>query len=365
MCADESTAPRDLRDPVPPDGIVGPAAQETGGEAPPRRMDPMLHKWLRWYGGYATFALLFAWSTRLVESTRNRPDMLNGWTGFRVGLAFGAVYAVFAVYRIALFRARSVHALKSEVRLDLPRMFERVAGGCWFLVFGILVFRAFLHWKPLIGSVVPYVWDPWLTRLDTVLHFGIDPWIVSVALFDRWTGAIDSIYVSWFSVKAAAFVFFAIFRPVRERARFYWAMGLMYLVGGTLLAHVFASGGPVFYGRLQGDPERFAALLPYLEHTRATFLQERLWAALLDPATAAAFSGISAMPSIHVAFVALLASWGWSTHRWLGMVTTIYALLIFVGSIHLGWHYAVDGYLGALVGWASWSVAGRIVGRPA
>ena len=38
-----------------------------------------------------------------------------------------------------------------------------------------------------------------------------------------------------------------------------------------------------------------------------------------------------------------------------------FAALIFVGSIHLGWHYAIDGYAGAAVALFGWWAAGRLV----
>jgi hypothetical protein len=39
----------------------------------------------------------------------------------------------------------------------------------------------------------------------------------------------------------------------------------------------------------------------------------------------------------------------------------IYTLLIFLASVHLGWHYAIDGYVSVLVVPLVWWVAGRLV----
>jgi membrane-associated phospholipid phosphatase len=68
-------------------------------------------------------------------------------------------------------------------------------------------------------------------------------------------------------------------------------------------------------------------------------------------------SGISAMPSVHVATATLMALFGWQYARRLGMALSVFAAIILLGSIHLGWHYAVDGYaavLGTLLIW--WAV---------
>ncbi|MCZ6764391.1 MAG: PAP2 family protein, partial [Alphaproteobacteria bacterium] len=39
----------------------------------------------------------------------------------------------------------------------------------------------------------------------------------------------------------------------------------------------------------------------------------------------------------------------------------IYAAAIMIGSVHLAWHYAIDGYLGALMAWGIWWLSGHLV----
>jgi hypothetical protein len=46
-------------------------------------------------------------------------------------------------------------------------------------------------------------------------------------------------------------------------------------------------------------------------------------------------------------------------------VLTAYAVIIFIGSVHLGWHYAIDGYLGIAGTWLIWKFAGFVLGPPA
>jgi membrane-associated phospholipid phosphatase len=58
-----------------------------------------------------------------------------------------------------------------------------------------------------------------------------------------------------------------------------------------------------------------------------------------------------------VLFVCLAIGWG---KRWFIYFTIPFAIAIFVGSIVLGWHYAVDGYMGGLVAWFSWWLAGKL-----
>lgn len=70
-----------------------------------------------------------------------------------------------------------------------------------------------------------------------------------------------------------------------------------------------------------------------------------------------------AMPSMHVAIAVLLALFGWRLNRWAGAALTLFALLIMVGSVHLGWHYAVDGYVSAVVGIGIWYAVGWVQRR--
>jgi hypothetical protein len=41
----------------------------------------------------------------------------------------------------------------------------------------------------------------------------------------------------------------------------------------------------------------------------------------------------------------------------------VFAAAIMIGSVHLGWHYAIDGYVGGLVATALWYATGRAISR--
>ena len=59
--------------------------------------------------------------------------------------------------------------------------------------------------------------------------------------------------------------------------------------------------------------------------------------------------GLMALPSLHVAAVTLYVLYGWGEGRFVRWLTIIYALLIFIGSVTTGWHYAIDGYAAAVI----------------
>jgi len=58
--------------------------------------------------------------------------------------------------------------------------------------------------------------------------------------------------------------------------------------------------------------------------------------------------GVSAMPSLHVAMVALTSYWLAFSKRWTLIVTVPWVLLVWTATVLLGWHYILDG-LGGII----------------
>ena len=70
-------------------------------------------------------------------------------------------------------------------------------------------------------------------------------------------------------------------------------------------------------------------------------------------------SGISAMPSMHNSFAVLMALSMYAVKRWLGILFIVHAIFIYIGSIALGWHYALDGIVSAPLTVLIWWLAGK------
>ncbi len=222
-------------------------------------------------------------------------------------------------------------------------------------------------WKQLLGVVNPYSWDTRLAVIDRAIH-GADPWRLTHSVFGspRATLAIDWIYWLWYPFLWAAFSWMAWThrRLLRRRVLLTWA--LMWIVLGTVVAHSMASGGPIFYGRLVAGPDPFAELAQRLEAIGSSYplhalpLQRGVWANT-EAGGGAYWIAMSAMPSLHVAAPAVFALAATQVSRWLGWALWLFVALTFVGSIHLGWHYAVDGEVAIVGVIACWWVVGRIV----
>jgi hypothetical protein len=221
-------------------------------------------------------------------------------------------------------------------------------------------------WKSWIG---PYVWDATIAGADRTLHGG-DAWarLWPILGTPGITHAFDKFYLSWYSVFALGLVWQAWTLDSRHRRQFWTAFGLVFAFLGIVLAHLLASGGPVFYGGLVPGPNPFAPFVAKLlamhaaSPLAAVQFQQLVWD---DYARGAHMYWISmsAMPSIHVAMAVLFAC----ALRRLGWLPALlgwtYVALTLIGSVQLGWHYALDGEVALVATVAIWYLSGWLV-RP-
>ena len=149
----------------------------------------------------------------------------------------------------------------------------------------------------------------------------------------------------------------------RLRLQYLIAYLMTWIVLGTALATVLSSVGPAFYHHFYGDG-RFDPLTAYLQAAagQAPLPALVVQQALISWADAKAYtlgSGISAMPSMHVAIATLFMLLGWRISTFGGAAASIFLGVIFLGSIHLGYHYAIDGYVSMILTPISWWGSGR------
>jgi membrane-associated phospholipid phosphatase len=256
-------------------------------------------------------------------------------------------------------------ALKEDVRVFLSDH-ERFVGGAIATVLMAASLMAFAQLKSLIPAMQPFVWDEYFAELDRLLHFGSDPYAVVHTIFG-WHYSL-SFFTGMYNLWLFA-VYFALFGSCFMRSnsvprmQFLVAFLLIWAAGGNLLATVFSSAGPPYFAAL-GLGDTFAPLFGLLGDHAATGAlsvvetQNLLWQFYSAPNS---LNAISAFPSMHVASSVLMAIFGFQVSRWLGIGLAMFAACIMIGSVLLGWHYAVDGYAGALIAVVGWKAAGWLV----
>ncbi len=250
---------------------------------------------------------------------------------------------------------------------------ERLAAVLPVLLLFPLFISTFGVFKGLITAIQPFAWDARFAEWDRVLHGGYQPWEWLQPLLGHSyaTDVIDTAYLLWFYV-CASVLFWQIvsLRRPRLRMQFLVAQALLWIVLGNLAATAFASAGPCYYGRVTGLPDPFAPLLDYLRGTsemattKAVAIQQKLWQSYAEHGAGVRY-GISAMPSMHVAVAFLNTLLGFGVSRRLGLALGVFTIVTLIGSVHLGWHYAIDGYAGMLGAYVIWRAVGWFLARPA
>jgi hypothetical protein len=143
---------------------------------------------------------------------------------------------------------------------------------------------------------------------------------------------------------------------------------IAWFVLGNVVATVFSSAGPCYYQHVAGSADPFAPLMQYLRgvdeqyNTYVLGIQAWLWEGFALRNTTLGY-GISAMPSMHVGTTLLLALAAWKTSRIVAAILLAYTATMMIGSVHLGWHYALDGYVAMFGVWVIWWSVGRVLRR--
>lgn len=217
----------------------------------------------------------------------------------------------------------------------------------------------FVNLKQYIPALNPALYDSPLWRLDAWLHFGVDPavWATNFAAAHGLMPFLDTMYLVFFPVQLIVpllFLFSTRLRPVR--GSFFAAYCMLWMVG-SLIYVLWPALGPVYY-----RPMRFLTLdlAPFAEHLQWTLIQDYArFRAGPEHYAVKLYYGVAALPSLHVGMFTLFAVATW---RWRGVSAVLWVLtaITFAGSLALGWHYAVDGYAGALMAWGTWRI-GRLM----
>ena len=275
---------------------------------------------------------------------------------------FAAFTSMAAGLRLAMRRLRPA-ASSSETLATLARRSPDA-----LIVIGLFAVlnATFWRYKNIIPDLVPFSWDAALFRLDRIIHFG-DPWRILEPVLGN--GAITNLLVmaygpAWICLWLGVLTWIAWTTDEPLRRRYIVTYVLMWFLLGNVLATLLSSAGPVFFGQVAFEPNPYAGLV---EHLRGSvpFLaqaQETMWQANAMRPHPPLMPPISAAPSLHVALAVLNALAVSRVSRTLGTGLWLFAAVVTLATIQLGFHYAVDAYLAVAALLPLWWATSRFTG---
>lgn len=200
----------------------------------------------------------------------------------------------------------------------------------------------FFMWiKPELTAVSPFWADGMLANIDHDI-FRTDPW----RLFRGFDLSLHAGAYSflWAVAVMGTVVWLLAQKPSAERSASLVAYFALWSIFGTIGQLLLSSAGPLFYQRA-GFGDRFAELsasVPPVTQGVSAYLWN-----FHATHTLGVGAGISAMPSLHIGTVA----WIYLAFRGQGSklapLAALLVLYMWALSVALGWHYAIDGIVGA------------------
>lgn len=302
---------------------------------------------------------LFGYGAAMMLASGVPLAQLGKVVGTYLPLAAGAYAIVALSYVLSLL-------LSPGNRTDFASRFV------WLTVAALMVcltYPFFGMFKQIILPTRGFVWDMAFADTGRAL-FGVSPWRITHGWFGTLdqTRFLDTMYSLWLPIMFfVPLVAAVVCTNAILRFRILSSWFLAWVLIGSLAAWMFPSAGPCYFNALVGPDADYAVL----EH-RLTLLRKAAEAGgypiaalefqpiLLHSYRVGNFGftgGISAMPSMHVALAFFLAILGWKRNWAWGLLASAYLLLIWIGSIHFGWHYFVDGPAAAVLMMAIWKLS--------
>lgn len=241
--------------------------------------------------------------------------------------------------------ARLRASLRPRVLLDILRLLAALALTSY-------VYSWLKIALPLLRPDV--LFDQGLFRLETALHFGVNPGRLLQGLFPYqalWK-VLDGYYGAFVFTVFAGVGWFAATLSLRDRARFAAGFTLLWLAGSWFYLAV-PSLGPCYV--LKEDYADVRAAMPSQSATMnvlfAHYGRVRTFHRHPEGTDISPFLGIAAMPSLHVAAQAFFAFFARRRSRVVFLLYAAATAITMFTAVVSGWHYALDVYAGLLLAW--------------
>jgi hypothetical protein len=262
-------------------------------------------------------------------------------------IATVAVVAYILTSFVACVREKELRPTRRLLQ-DLPRCSSFVLGTAL-----VTMQMAVLTWTKIMLPIAEPFWaGTVLANFDHAL-FGTDPWRIAAFMFGWAAPLIDVAYISWLPIKFVILALLLAAPESHQKTRL--LISYFLIVGSTAIGqYLLSSAGPLFFDRL-GHGNRFADLHlePWVKGT-SSYLWKHY--ELRDGEVG---SGISSMPSLHVAISLWFAFALRAYAPRFSFVGFGYYALILIGSVLLGWHFFADGVAATVITLVAWRIAAR------
>lgn len=280
-------------------------------------------------------------------------------------LAFYLAVTFLVAIVVDVFAARrppfSLDTWRGMIRRRLG--IRRIVGAVIVVLTLPVLLNAMAGFRLALTDIKPFTYDELFMVWDRVLHLGRHPWewLQPLIGHPEITRFIDLGYLNgWILMMWGCNLWQAVHGKEPLRLQYFLSFAACWILLGSLAAVLLSSAGPVYYGRVTGLADPYLPLIDYLnsvdavtplvavEHHEQLWLRYRTW------------GGITAMPSMHIAITTIVALVLIRHRAWLAVVAVPLWLFMMIASVHLGWHYAIDGYASAIGAGSIWYLSGRI-----
>lgn len=255
-----------------------------------------------------------------------------------------------------------------KARYTDPKLLSAAIGGLPLLAVAILVLPFFSKMKAAIPLFNDFTWDASFIAWDRAIFFGYDAWEVMqpVLGYPIVTAFLAFLYHVWFLLLYPGVMFFIFAKMDSQlRRQFFLSYVLCWALVGGLMATWLASVGPCFLEPMLGDPH-FSDQMAYLyaANEEVPIMVLNVQEMLLEwhgKGANGLGSGITAMPSMHCAIAFLFWIAVRRVHSGWGAAFGVFFFVTWISSVHLAYHYAVDGLVSLLAVAAIWAASQRII----
>ncbi len=293
-----------------------------------------------------------------------------------IPLILGLTISIVSVfYFFLLLIRRETHPLKCFwLKFKLCYQFRAKIISVFMLLTALSTFiSSYSTIKAMIPLLHSFSFDILFYEIDLWMFWGHNPWELFYLVFNHpyVTAFICLSYNIWFFVLWGTLCYFLLSPTSSNRSRYLVSWILCWFLLGSVLAMLLSSSGPVFMERLNPEHQQYVGLMELLQSHNlwlkeqgspvliwALNTQDVLWESYITGKDTLG-SGISAMPSMHVSMAVLMALGMYSVNKRIGLIFWVYALVIYIGSFTLAWHYAIDGLVSAPLTILIWYLVGK------